>query len=99
MEKASKIGDAVFHLVNRLLNDEPIRNLRSAQNIIRLEKKYGRDNLEAAVRYSVSFNNFTYGAVKNILEKNLNTEIGKDDERSEKALDSSYARNLGELLN
>jgi len=99
MDKASKIGDAVFHLVNRLLNEEPIRNLRSAQNIIRLEKKYGRDNLEAAVRYSVSFNNFTYGAVKNILEKNLNTEISKDDERPEKALDSSYARDLGELLN
>jgi len=99
MTKAAKIGDAVFHLVNRLLNEEPIRNLRAAQNIIRLETKYGQKNLEAAVKCAVSFNNFTYGAVKTILQKNLNTEIHNEGDESVKSLDSTYARDLGELLN
>lgn len=97
--QAAKIGDATLYLVNRLLKEEPIRNLRAAQNILRLEKKFGRDRLEPAARCAVSFNNFTYGAVKTILERNLNTELRDDEEKHGKNLDSSYARNLAELLN
>ena len=97
--QAEKIGDATLHIVKRLLKEEPIRNLRAAQNIIRLEKKYGKDRLEPAVRCAVSFNNFTYSAVKTILEKNLNTEIRNDEKQQGKSLDSSYARDLAELLN
>lgn len=97
--QAAKIGDATLYLVNRLLKEEPIRNLRAAQNIIRLESKFGRDRLEPAARCAVSFNNFTYGAVKTILERNLNTELREDEEKHVKNLDSSYARNLTELLN
>jgi len=99
MKRAGEIGDATFHMVNRLLNEEPIRNLRSAQNIIRLEKKYTRDKLEDAVRHSVSFGNFTYRAVKNILEKDLNTKADESENRQSSNLDASYARDLTELLN
>jgi len=99
MKRAGEIGEATYHLVNKLLNEEPIRNLRSAQNIIRLEKKYTREKLEDAVRYAVSFGNFTYRAVKNILEKDLDTSIDENESRQSSNLDASYARDLTELLN
>jgi len=99
MKRAGEIGDATLHMVNKLLNEEPIRNLRSAQNIIRLEKKYTREKLEDAARYSVSFGNFTYRAVKNILEKDLDTSIGENENRQSPNLDASYARDLTKLLN
>ena len=99
MKRAGEIGEAALHMVNRLLNDEPIRNLRSAQNIIRLEKKYGGEKLEYAVRRAVSFKNFTYRAVKNILEKNLDTDESIASNVVGVSLDASYARDLNEILN
>jgi transposase len=99
MKLAGEIGEATFHIVNKLLNEEPIRNLRSAQNIIRLEKKYSREKLDDAVKCAISFNNFTYRAVKNILEKDLDTKISEDESKETANLDASYARDLKEILN
>lgn len=99
MKLAGDIGEATFHMVNKLLNEEPIRNLRSAQNIIRLEKKYSREKLDDAVKYAIFFNNFTYRAVKNILEKDLDTKISEDESKETANLDASYARDLKEILN
>ncbi len=99
MKLAGEIGDATFNMVNQLLNEEPIRNLRSAQNIIRLEKKYTREKLEDATRHAVSFGNFTYRAVKNILEKDLDTKTDEAENKQSPNLDASYARDLTELLN
>jgi hypothetical protein len=99
MKCAFEIGEATFHMVNKLLNEEPIRNLRSAQNIIRLEKKYTGKKLDDAVKCSISFGNFTYHSVKNILEKNLDTKICEVESRQSIKLDASYARDLKELLN
>ena len=99
MKRAGEIGEATFHIVNRLLNEEPIRNLRAAQHIIRLEKKYSREKLDDAVKYAILFGNFTYSAVKNILEKDLNTKINETENRQKTNLDSTYARDLKELLN
>ena len=99
MKCAGEIGDATLHMVNKLLNEEPIRNLRSAQNIIRLENKYTREKLDDAARHAVSFGNFTYHAVKNILEKDLDTKINETENKQIPNLDASYARDLTELLN
>jgi transposase len=96
---AGDIGEATFHMVNKLLNEEPIRNLRSAQNILRLEKKYSREKLDDAVKYAISFKNFSYRAVKNILEKDLNTKISEFENKEISNLDASYARDLKEILN
>jgi transposase len=99
MKCAFEIGEATFYLVNKLLNEEPIRNLRSAQNIIRLEKKYTRKKLDDAVKCAISFGSFTYHTVKNILEKDLDTKICEVENTESSKLDASYARDLKELLN
>ena len=46
-------------------------NLRAAQGVIRLVKRYGPTRLEAACERALSFNNARYRAVKTILEKGL----------------------------
>ena len=99
LKRAEEIGDATHHMVNKLLNEEPIRNLRSAQNIIRLEKKYAREKLDDAIRHAISFGNFTYRTVKNILENDLDTKFDVAEKIPSQNLDASYARDLTQLLN
>ncbi len=99
LKRAEEIGDATHHMVNKLLNEEPIRNLRSAQNIIRLEKKYAREKLDDAIRHAISFGNFTYRTVKNILENDLDTKFDEAEKIPSQNLDASYARDLTQLLN
>jgi hypothetical protein len=46
-------------------------NLRAAQGVIGLRKKYGDARLEAACRRALFFDNPRRGAVKSILQKGL----------------------------
>jgi hypothetical protein len=46
-------------------------NLRAAQGVIRLAKRYGVQRLEAACERALRFDNARYRAVKTILEKGL----------------------------
>ena len=98
IQKALTIGPYTHRIVKSLLIEEAIRNLRSAQNIIRLKKKFGLSRLEAACKRAVYYGNYTYGGVKNILEKQLD----KQDflfQQNTCRLSSLYARDLSQLLN
>jgi len=97
IQQALSVGPYTHRIVKSLLFEEAIRNLRSAQNIIRLKKKYGHSRLEAAARRAVYFGNYTYGGVKNILEHNLDAQELLFDESS-RPLCSRYARDISELL-
>ncbi len=81
-----------------ILNKEAIRNLRSAQNIICLGNKYGKERLEAAFRRAVFYGSYKYGSIKNILERELDNyeDFGSP---LETQLSTEYARSIGELLN
>ena len=97
IQQAFNIGPYTHRIVMSLLKEEAIRNLRSAQNIIRLKKKFGLLRLEDACKRAVYYNNYTYGGVKNILEK----EIDRQDilfEEDTRELCSLYARDLSRLL-
>lgn len=97
LTKAKGIGPAVHKVVYTLLNDEAIRHLRTAQNIIRLEKKFGSTRLEAACSRSVLYGNFRYASIKKILE----TEMDKQRQlfpAEEKELSDTFARNLSEIM-
>jgi len=97
IQQALSIGPYTHRIVKSLLIEEAIRNLRSAQNIIRLKKKFGLSRLEAASKRAVYYGNYTYSGVKNILEKQLD----KQDflfEQSTCRLSSLYARDLSQLL-
>ncbi len=96
--EASKVGINTTRIVHSLLNEEAIRNLRSAQNIIRLQKKYSAQRLEAACTRAVYFGNYNYHSIKSILEKELDEQ---DDIFSPPVnhLSQTYARTIDELIN
>jgi hypothetical protein len=96
IQQASTIGPYTLRIVKSLLKEEAIRNLRSAQNIIRLKKKFA-SRLEAASKRAVFYGNYTYGGVKNILEKKLESQDLLFEEDATE-LSSRYARNLSQLL-
>lgn len=99
MDKALEIGENTLSVVDELLHGGVIRNLRSAQNIIRMQKKYGKARLEAACWRAVYFKNYTYAGIKNILEKELDKQSFLfDEEYPEKELNTGYARNIKAML-
>ena len=97
IQQAVTIGPYTHRIVKSLLTEEAIRNLRSAQNIIRLKKKFGLSRLEAASKRAVYYGNYTYGGVKNILEKQLDKQDFLFEENTRR-LSSLYARDLSGLL-
>jgi len=95
--EAEKIGAATEAAVRYLLYGDAIRNLRGAQNIIRLKGRYGAQRLERACLRAGHFQNYTYGGIRRILEK----EYDKLDDLFQsklKVLSDDYARPLSELI-
>ncbi len=68
-KKASEIGPHTGALVEEILRDHAMRNLRKAQAILRLADKHGRAPMEAAAERALFFGNFRYQSIKTILEK------------------------------
>ncbi len=98
IEKARRTGENTYRVIKRLLHEEPVRYLRSAQNILRKEEKYGREKLEKACRHAVFFGSYSYHTIKNILEKELDIKAYPDTETKKTDLDTSYARDIKQLL-
>lgn len=98
MTLARKTGKNTLIVIQKILQQEPIRNLRSSQNILRKAEKYGADKLEAACACAVYFGNYTYYGIKNILEKDLDTAEYISTEKGNKKLDATYARDINQLL-
>ena len=69
--QAQAIGPYCQALIEHLFADRVMDNLRAAQGVIRLVKRYGPTRLEAACERALSFNNARYRTVKTILEKGL----------------------------
>ena len=69
--QAEAVGPYCQVLIERLFADRVMDNLRAAQGVIRLAKRYGSQRLEAACERALSFDNPRYRAVKTILEKGL----------------------------
>lgn len=76
LQKAEKIGPMCLELVDQLFASRVLDNLRAAQGVLQLRKKYGAKRLEAACRRAVEHSTPLYRAVKTILEKGLDMEIG-----------------------
>jgi transposase len=99
LQKANAIGEYTFAVVKELLHGGPIRNLRSAQNIIRMVKKYTYTRVEAACERAVFFNNYSYASIKRILEKKLDKQgFFYQEEPRRKQLSDYYAYNLKTFL-
>ena len=73
-ERAKEIGENTSLFVETLLSDKPLNRLRATQGVLRLAHKYGPRRLESACSRALYYNEFSYSAVKTILEKGLDKE-------------------------
>jgi len=80
---AKGIGNSTYQVISRILASGGRISLRKVQGILRLSQTYGNDRLEAACLRAVSYDNYTYEAISNILKNKLdkysipNIEDGK----------------------
>ncbi|MBI9085092.1 MAG: hypothetical protein JEZ11_15970 [Desulfobacterales bacterium] len=71
LKQAEDIGPDCHRLIRRLFAHKVLDNLRAAQGVIRLGKKYGPDRLAAACARALHFDNAKYRTVKSILQQGL----------------------------
>jgi len=99
LRQAQSIGESTHTVVKHLLQGGPIRNLRGAQNIVRLSKKYTPKRVEAACQRAVLFGNYGYRSIKSILDKQIDRQIFLENgKQSSEQLNSYYAVNLKDFL-
>jgi len=70
---SNKIGNDVKDMIEKVLasREYPEQAFKACLGILSLSKKYGNDRLNRACRRAMSFNYYSYKAIKNILEKGL----------------------------
>jgi hypothetical protein len=68
-KKASEIGPHTGAMIQKILQDHAMKNLRKAQALLRLAEKHGSVPMEAASERALFFGNFHYRSFKTILEK------------------------------
>lgn len=74
LKQAATVGPWCKNLIESLFADRVLDNLRAAQGIIGLGKKYGNTRLEASCQRALRFDNPRYRTVKLILAKGLDQE-------------------------
>jgi transposase len=89
LKQAESIGDNCHRLIQRLFSHKVLDNLRAAQGVIGLRKKYGEARLESACKRALFFDNPKRRTVKTILEQGLD-QVPL--EESMVALSSTYTR-------
>jgi transposase len=89
LKQAESIGGNCHRLVQRLFSHKVLDNLRAAQGVIGLRKKYGEARLESACKRALFFDNPKRRTVKTILEQGLD-QVPL--EESMVALSSTYTR-------
>jgi hypothetical protein len=70
---AAKIGPEVQRMIGEVLasREHPEQAFKVCLGIIHLSKKYGEKRLNRACGRALEFHNYSYKAVKNILERGL----------------------------
>ena len=71
LKQAEAVGSACHRVIQTLFSDRVLDNLRAAQGIIALRKKYGPNRLESACQRALFFDNIRYRSIKTILHKGL----------------------------
>jgi len=71
LKRAEAIGPSCHELVQALFAHRVLDNLRAAQGLLRLGKRFGTVRLEAACARALAFDNAKFRTVKTILDKGL----------------------------
>jgi hypothetical protein len=74
LRQGEEIGSQCLIVIKRLFQDRVLDNLRAAQGIVSMAKKYGAVRLEAACLRALTFDSPKYRTVKTILEKGLDQQ-------------------------
>ncbi len=72
--RAESIGPACHELIERLFAHRVLDNLRAAQGVIALSKRFGSQRLEAACARALVYDTPKYRTVKTILDNNLDLQ-------------------------
>lgn len=75
LEESTKIGPAAQTIIKHCSDSGGKVNLRKAQGILRLQDKYNSKRLEKACKRALTFNNYSYGCILNILSKDLDNVV------------------------
>ena len=68
LTQSKKVGQHCHLVIETLFSDKVLDQLRAAQGICALEKKYGKNRLDAACKRALAFNTVNRISIKNILE-------------------------------
>ncbi len=71
---AQGIGPETARVVDTLLDERPLDQLRAVQRLLKLEEQVGRERLEAACRRALHFGDPRYRRVRDILNAGLDQE-------------------------
>ena len=71
LQQSETVGPVCHEVIRKLFGDSVMDNLRAAQSIIALAKKYGSSRLENACIRALHFDNIRYQSIKNILSQGL----------------------------
>ena len=74
---AQDIGPFTYKMAQGIFANPTVDKLKPVRCLIRLAEKYGQQRLEKACQRAVNCSLFSYKSVKNILEKNLESEEPK----------------------
>lgn len=74
LTQAQRIGESCHVFIQRLFASRVLDNLRAAQGVVGLAKRYGDKRVDAACLRALTFDNVRYSAVKLILEKGLDQQ-------------------------
>ncbi|RPJ20697.1 MAG: IS21 family transposase [Chloroflexi bacterium] len=103
LRQAEAIGSGCHQLIKTLFSDRVLDNLRAAQGIVGLGKKYGSLRLENACTRALHFDNPRYKTVKIILAKGLDQTPFQADQpvgiplSSVYTVDGRFLRPAGEM--
>jgi transposase len=102
LAEAERVGPKCRLLIERLFAHRVLDNLRAAQGVIRMAKRFGAARLEAACDRALAFDAPRYRTVKHILEKGLDQQpalASGDDPLSEVYTGAGhFSRDLTQLL-
>ena len=90
LRQSEDIGPACHALVERLFAHRVLDNLRAAQGVIGLARRFGTVRLEAACRRALAFDDPKYRTVKTILENGI--DLDPCDEPAFDRLTDTYTR-------
>lgn len=77
--RAGRVGYHVAVLIERLMRNRPHpeQGYRSALGVLSLERRFGRDRLEAACNRALTYNTVSYASVQSILATGLDKAVAE----------------------